>query len=78
MIVLLKIYVSVHACWLEMMIRNGECGDWRLSDEEFLSSFRLSPERRGPLAQRNPLPREDRIVFDAAGHAYCVGGIRGH
>ena len=76
MIVLPKIYVSVHVCWLEMMIRNGECGDWRLSDEDFLSSFRLPPERRGTLAQRNPLPREDRIVFEAVEHAYFVDGIR--
>ena len=71
-----KILLSVHSCWLKMMIQNGECGDWRLSDEEFLGSFRLPPERCGPLAQRNPLPREDRIVFDAAEHAYCVDGVR--
>ena len=58
------------------MIRNGECGDWRLTDEDFLNSFCLPPERRGTLAQRNPLPREDRVVFVAADHAYFVDGIR--
>ena len=58
------------------MIRHGECGDWRLSDEAFLSTFHPPPERCGALAQRNPMPREDRVVFDVAGHAYFVDGIR--
>ena len=58
------------------MIRNGECGDWRLPDDEFLRTFRLPAERPGTLARRNPLPREDRVVFAPAEHAYCVDGIR--
>ena len=58
------------------MIRNGECGDWRLPDDEFIRTFRLPAERPGTLARRNPLPREDRVVFAPAEHAYCVGGIR--
>ena len=58
------------------MIRNGECGDWRLPDDEFLRTFRLPAERPGTLARRNPLPREDRVAFAPAEHAYCVDGIR--
>ena len=58
------------------MIRNGECGDWRLPDDEFLRNFRLPVDRPCRLAQRNPLPREDRVVFVAADHAYYVDGVR--
>ena len=59
-----------------MVIRNGECGDWRLSDEDFLQTFQVPPERCGTLAQRNPLPHEDSVVFDAPTHAYFVEGVR--
>ena len=58
------------------LIRNGECGDWRLPDDEFIRTFRLPAERPGTLARRNPLPREDRVVFAPAEHAYYVDGIR--
>ena len=68
---------SAHTCWLKMaLIRHGECGDWRLPDDEFIRTFRLPAERPGILARRNPFPRDDRIVFDAADHSYCVDGIR--
>ena len=72
-----KIIGSVHTCWLKMaLLRNGECGDWRLTDDEFICTFRLPAMRTGTLARRNPFPREDRIVFDAAEHAYCIDGVR--
>ena len=58
------------------MIRNGECGDWRLPDDEFLRNFRLPADRPRGLAQRNPMPREDRVVFVAADHAYYVDEVR--
>ena len=58
------------------MIRNGECGEWRLSDEEFLRTFRPPSDRPCGLAQRNPLPREERVVFVATDHAYYVDEVR--
>ena len=58
------------------MIRIGECGDWRLPDDDFLRNFRMPADRPCALAQRNPMPREDRVVFVAADHAYYVDGVR--
>ena len=57
--------------WLEMIVRNGMVGDWRLSDGEFMESFRL-PQ---PGKRENPMPGEDRIHFDEASHVYTVEGM---
>ena len=59
-----------------VLIRNGECGDWRLPDDEFIRTFRLPAERPGAFARRNPLLRKDRVAFAPAGHAYYVDGVR--
>ena len=51
-------------------------GDWRLSDDEFLASFRLPREedRIDPLAAAHPLPNEHRLRFDAVEHVYSYDG----
>ena len=55
-------------------VRNGDVGDWRLPDGEFLASFRLptQAERSDTLALLHPLPREDRIVFEEVSHTYTI------
>ena len=53
------------------LVKNGEVGDHRLSDAEFLATFRLPryEERVDALRGLNPLgPRETRIVFDEERH----------
>ena len=51
--------------------------DWRLPDNEFLAAFKLPgpSERCDALRIRNPMPREDRIVFHEETHTYRVDGI---
>ena len=61
--------------WLEMIVRNGMVGDWRLSDGEFMESFRLPGEKLETLKRKNPMPGEDRIHFDEASHVYTVEGM---
>ena len=57
------------------VVRNGEVGDWRLPDDEFLASFRLpSRDDGGPLAVLNPLARDKRISFDELSHTYTIDG----
>ena len=57
------------------LVRNGEVGDWRLPDGEFLESFHL-PKRddEGPLARANPLARDNRISFEEVSHTYTIDG----
>ena len=59
-------------------VRHGDVGDWRLSDGEFLATFRLPcPSLRyDVLAQRHPMPRESLITFDEADHVYTFRGER--
>ena len=59
-------------------IRNGVVGDWRLSDEEFLASFRLpsDADKHETLQATHPLIREGRIKFDEITHTYTVDGIK--
>ena len=45
-------------------VRNGEVGDWRLPDDDFLASFRLPVRGAGKLARLHPFYREDLIHFD--------------
>ena len=57
------------------VVRNGEVGDWRLPDDEFLATFRLpSRDDGGPLAVLNPLARDKRIRFDEHSHSYTIDG----
>ena len=53
-------------------VKNGEVGDWRLEDEDFLKHFTLpgAANKHDKLAQLNPLPRDGRILFDEA--CVCV------
>ena len=48
---------------------------WQLSDSEFLVRF-TPPPRQTCLAQRFPMRREDRIVFDESTHTYFVDGAK--
>ena len=58
-------------------IKDGVCGDWQLSDAEFLKSFKLpgEAEKYDMLKVANPLPRDARIVFDEAKHEYWIDGL---
>ena len=58
------------------LVKNGDVGDHRLSDADFLASFHLPrfDQRIDALQQRNPLPRESRIVFCEAEHTYTIDG----
>ena len=58
------------------LVKNGDVADHRLSDADFLASFHLPrfDQRIDALQQRNPLPRESRIVFCEAEHTYTIDG----
>ena len=55
---------------------NGLVGDWRLPDAEFIAGFRLpgQAEKLNTLEERNPLPRDSRIVFEEEHHRYYIDG----
>ena len=55
---------------------NGEVGDWRLSDLDFLASFRLPQRRPDRLATLNPFAQDSRIHFDEPSHTYTFDGQR--
>ena len=55
---------------------NGEVGDWRLSDLDFLASFRLPQRRPDRLAALNPFAQDSRIHFDEPSHTYTFDGQR--
>ena len=59
-----------------LTVPNGLCGDWRLPDDDFLASWRLPGVNEKPLAlkQQHPMPRESRIEFEEATHAYTIDG----
>ena len=59
---------------MDEIVRNGECGDWRLSDEDFIKSYALPERTPTKLANLHPFPREERLHFDAASHKYCMDG----
>ena len=59
---------------MDAIVKNGECGDWRNSDEEFLDSFALPQRVCLKLARLHPFPREDRLRFDAPSHKYFLDG----
>ena len=55
-----------------IIVRHGQVGDWRCSDEEFLRTFRLPTARDKVevLKERHPLARDSRILFDEASHTH--------
>ena len=59
---------------MDETVCNGECGDWRCSDEDFLQSFALPARAPSKLATLHPFPREERLRFDAASHTYFLDG----
>jgi len=60
-------------------VRNGDVGDWRLCDADFVETFRLHSQAQGDrhdaLEERNPLSRDRRISFDEEQHIYTVDGV---
>ena len=56
------------------MISINCLADWRLPDDEFLSTFKLpGPNQRcHALSARHPMAREDRIVFHEESHTYTI------
>ena len=61
----------------QMSLSQTVVGDWRLSDDDFLTSFWLprADDRIDPLAALHPLPHERRLRFDADEHAYYYDGV---
>ena len=59
---------------MDEIVRNGECGDWRCSDEDFIKSYSLPERAPSKLANLHPFPNEDRLRFDAATHKYFLDG----
>ena len=57
------------------MIPITDVADWRLSDDDFLESFKLPQKGKGVLAERYPFPKEDRITFDEQKHEYTIDGV---
>ena len=52
--------------------------DWRLSDADFLATFKLPrpDERCNALSNQNPMARENRIIFYEDSHTYTVDSIK--
>ena len=60
-------------------VANGQVGDWRLADHDFLSSFRLpdSTVKVELLSSLHPYDRDARIEFREASHKYLVRNADG-
>ena len=60
-----------------MMVCHGVVGDWRLSDGEFMASFRLPAalDKHDVLRARHPFPIEDRLALDEVAHTYTFDGV---
>jgi hypothetical protein len=58
------------------LLFNGEVGDWRLDDVEFVNQFTLpnADTKFDLLALRNPLHRDARIEFIEKTHDYIIDG----
>ena len=50
--------------------------DWRLSDDDFLASFRLVEKGAERLAKQNPHVRDSRIEFNEERHEYLIDGCK--
>lgn len=61
-----------------VIVPNGQVGDWRLDDDEFLATFRLPglADKLPTLERQNPLVRDRRIVFEEEHHVYFIDGDR--
>ena len=53
---------------------NGEVGDWRLADSDFLATFALPQRRPDKLALLHPFTQDARIHFDEPSHTYTFDG----
>ena len=60
------------------MIEISRLADWRLSDDDFLSVWRLpsSADKVETLQKKNPVAKEERMTFDEASHIYTFDGRR--
>ena len=58
------------------LVFNGEVGDWRLDDSDFIDKFTLpnADNKFDQLALRNPFPRDARIEFIEKTHDYIIDG----
>ena len=54
--------------------RNGEVGDWRLTDSDFMATFALPNRRPDSLARHHPFEQDARIHFDEPSHTYTFDG----
>ena len=59
------------------MVCHGVVGDWRLSDGDFMASFRLpvAADKHDVLRGRHPFPNEERLTFDEVSHTYTFDGV---
>ena len=59
------------------MIKSCAVGNWKLSDEQFLTSFRLqtASDKVETLKAKNPFRDDNRIQFDEASHTYYWDGV---
>ena len=53
---------------MDSICLNGEVGDWRLADSDFLSAFALPERRPDRLAKLNPYAQDEHIHFDGPSH----------
>ena len=62
---------------MSVVLRNGQVGDWRLSDDDFHTAFRLptARDKTEVLKERHPLARDCRISFEEESHTYTVDGV---
>jgi hypothetical protein len=60
------------------LVKNGDVGDWRLNDVDFLASFHLPgvSDKHDRLKYQHPLPRDRRIVFHEEKHEYWIDGVK--
>lgn len=60
------------------LVQNGDVGDWRLDDVDFLASFHLPgvSDKHDRLKDQHPLPRDRRIVFHEEKHEYWIDGVK--
>ena len=58
------------------MVVNGEVGDWKLGDEQFIETFRLPGQinKFDVLQSKYPFARDNRIEFFEKDHRYVVDG----
>ena len=62
----------------QALVKNGDVGDWRLSDVDFLASFHLpgASDKHDILKGQHPLLRDRRIVFHEEKHEYFVDNVK--